>query len=340
MTLRTRLVLAAAYLLVVVVIAFEVPVAVTIDRRGVTELRAEILKQTAVAAAHVGDPLAQIGASGSSSDDAAIGTVVTSTASQTGARVVIVDRAGRVVADSTGEAGPGTLYATADRPEFAAALDGRVTSSIRHSNTVGGDLVVATVPVWNGQTSWARSEARRRSARSVRTCIARGSAWRSSASRSSWWGSARLAPGHVPRPAGAGARPRRRRPGRRRPGRPRDARGSRGDRLARRVVQPHGGGARLTVRSQRDFVANASHQLRTPLTGLRLRLEAVQAEGGPAAEEAGKALAEVDRLSALVDDLLRLQSATAPGASGSGPIWPRPRATRWTAGTARPSAPA
>ena len=47
MTLRTRLVVAAAYLLVVVVIAFEVPVAVTIDRRGMNELRAEILKQTA-----------------------------------------------------------------------------------------------------------------------------------------------------------------------------------------------------------------------------------------------------------------------------------------------------
>ena len=57
MTLRTRLVVAAAYLLVVVVIAFEVPVAVTIDRRGMDELRAEILKQTALAAARVGDPL-------------------------------------------------------------------------------------------------------------------------------------------------------------------------------------------------------------------------------------------------------------------------------------------
>ena len=50
MTLRIQLVLAAAYILVVVVIAFEVPIAVTMDRRGVAELRAEILKQTAVAA--------------------------------------------------------------------------------------------------------------------------------------------------------------------------------------------------------------------------------------------------------------------------------------------------
>ncbi len=57
--------------------------------------------------------------------------------------------------------------------------------------------------------------------------------------------------------------------------------------------------------------ADASHQLRTPLTGLRLRIEEAQAVGvSPAAErELDEGLREVDRLSEMVDELLVLSRA-------------------------------
>ena len=59
------------------------------------------------------------------------------------------------------------------------------------------------------------------------------------------------------------------------------------------------------VGSQRGFIADASHQLRTPLAALRLRLENLEAEvSGPTAEDLDGALEEVTRLSKLVDGLL------------------------------------
>jgi signal transduction histidine kinase len=69
--------------------------------------------------------------------------------------------------------------------------------------------------------------------------------------------------------------------------------------------------------AQQDFVANASHQLRTPLTGLRLRLETIKEQGGPIADQAAKAEKEVDRLSALVDDLLELARALSMDSAGT-----------------------
>jgi signal transduction histidine kinase len=64
------------------------------------------------------------------------------------------------------------------------------------------------------------------------------------------------------------------------------------------------------IEAQREFVANASHQLRTPLTGLRLRLESLAT--GPDGADARAGLREVDRLSELVSDLLVLARAGVP----------------------------
>lgn len=64
----------------------------------------------------------------------------------------------------------------------------------------------------------------------------------------------------------------------------------------------------LVVR-ERDFAANASHQLRTPITALRLELEdlALWRETPPqVTEQLNRGLRELDRLSASVDDLLAL----------------------------------
>jgi len=61
------------------------------------------------------------------------------------------------------------------------------------------------------------------------------------------------------------------------------------------------------VRSQEDFVADASHQLRTPLTALRLRLENLERDVAPPGRETlAAAVTETDRLSRLVSELLAL----------------------------------
>lgn len=58
---------------------------------------------------------------------------------------------------------------------------------------------------------------------------------------------------------------------------------------------------------ERAFSSDASHQLRTPITGLRLRLETALATTGPIdATTLGEALADVDRLESTIDDLLML----------------------------------
>ncbi|MEU1268871.1 HAMP domain-containing sensor histidine kinase [Streptomyces sp. NPDC005799] len=73
------------------------------------------------------------------------------------------------------------------------------------------------------------------------------------------------------------------------------------------------------LEAQRCFVADASHQMRNPLTALRVRVEALEAvvpEDGQ--ENLAVAVAEADRLSRILDELLVLaNAATVDGGSST-----------------------
>ena len=79
------------------------------------------------------------------------------------------------------------------------------------------------------------------------------------------------------------------------------------DAVAREIDRHHRTLARTLV-SERSFAADASHQLRTPLAALLLRLEEISELAGDDEAlhaEAEVAIAQVERLSGVVDELLR-----------------------------------
>jgi signal transduction histidine kinase len=307
---RARLLLAAAYLLAAVVVALAVPLALSVERRATSELESDVVADATVLSGRVAD-LVRLGATDR------LTAVVDAATVGDGARTVVVDTSGAVLADSAGAAATGEAFATGERPEFEPALDGRIDVRERRSDTLGEDLLLVTVPVTD------RGDA----IGALRVSAPLGEV--DASVRSSWLALALIGAAVVGAGlvlawilAGSLARPVEKL-------RAAAGRLGRGDLDAR--VEPEGpqeidelgrsfnrmaGELSANLAAQRDFVANASHQLRTPLTGIKLRLEAIRAEGGSAAEQALKAEAELDRLSALVDDLLGLARAAADRTHG------------------------
>jgi signal transduction histidine kinase len=229
---------------------------------------------------------------------------------RTAARVTIVDASGNVLADSDPPVpGPRNFDS---RPEVAAALRNQESTGVRHSNTLGHDLVYVAIPVTRAG----------RVAGAVR--ITYPSSYVEARILHRWLSLAAVAlfalgvtfvvvvqlTRSVVRPLRA-----------------LQATASRlgqGD-LAARAAVPAGPPEARTlaqvfnasavklerlVGAQRVFVADASHQLRTPLAALRLRLENLEADVPAAArEDLDGAVAEVWRLSRLVDGLLTVARA-------------------------------
>jgi signal transduction histidine kinase len=230
----------------------------------------------------------------------------------TGGRIVVVNGAGVSVADSDNLSGGPRDFST--RPEIVAALDGQRTSGTRVSETLGGSLLYVAVPVASGgsvhgavRITYPTSavDARIRSTwlrlgllsivvlaliAAVGVMFARGV---TRPVRHLERASARLAGGDLAVRVDTDDGPPELR------------------RLAETFNATSAHLAQL-IDAQHRFVADASHQLRTPLTALRLRLETLDPYvAEPARPKLDAAIDETNRLGRLVHSLLILARGDA-----------------------------
>ena len=337
MRLRTRLVLAFLYILLTVIIALGVPLAWTLQNRARSEFRTNLLVTAQVFAASLsaGSLEPQV-RTDLNEDVEALARELTPSA-----RIIVVNRGGRLTADSCprrssvapcggidGRSDLGEPYATARRQELVDALNRVPNTAIRFSNDLDEDIVVAAAPIFDETTTGgAGGSTTTVVAGAVR--ISESLAEVNQSVRRSTIGLlviglAGLVAGLVLAfgIAASIARPLRRltSTARRLGGGDLGARTDNvgGAEEIREVGQSFDDMAdRLerTVQAQREFVANASHQLRTPLTGVKLRLESViDANDDPSSQaDLQAAEREVDRLSEIISRLLLMSRQIEAG---------------------------
>lgn len=230
----------------------------------------------------------------------------------TGSTVIVTDEAGYLVASTNPADIPGEDYV--GRPEIAAALLGTAASGERSSVTMSEDLLYVAVPVFSGpdvvgvvRISYPRSVLDDRVDRQLRSLLLAGSV-----SVGTAIAVALILSRYLARPLESLRRVT-----------DEVAAGDlsveapeQGPPEIRRLASSFNSMTRRLgglLDRQRRFAGDASHQLRTPLTALRLRLEqaADELDADPAAarEHVEAALDETSRLSHLVEQLLHLARA-------------------------------
>ncbi len=303
--MSTRLLVAVVSLTAVVLAVLVIPLGIANARSERRDLEAKV-ERDAQALASIAEDAVERSDTGSL---AGARRVAAAYERQTGGRALVVGRDGVAVVDSGG--GLGRSFAS--RPEIGAALAGRVATGTRPSETLGRDLLYVAVPVASGgvvhgaaRITYPTSALDERvrhywlgltgiAAVALALAVALG-VWLAR------WASQPLVRLETAAAVAAG-----------------------GDLTARAPVEgpPEVRSVALAFNdlvsrlhgllvSQQEFVADASHQLRTPLTALRLRLENLERDvAADGRRDLDAAVAEVDRLGELVDGLLALARADA-----------------------------
>ncbi len=222
---------------------------------------------------------------------------------------VIIDKNGYLIASTSTNDNAGEDYTT--RPEVASALLGRFTSGVRISNTIGENLVYVAVPIVSGNSvlgvvrlTYPKSTIDNRVATRVRSIV-----FAATVSIAMAFVAAFLLASVIARPLTNLRRA--------------TDLFAQGDistkveeqgpietRQLAKSFNAMAGRVEDMLSRQRSFAGDAAHQIRTPLTALRLRLEQAGNSLSSSPEMANQhieaALNETNRLTNLTEQLLRL----------------------------------
>lgn len=303
-----RLVLSYLLVSLIVLLILEIPLAIFYYQLERERFIANAERDAVVLATYYQDVL--------DTEDPALNSnleVARNYSAETGARLVVVDDSGISVADTSRESGRN--FAT--RPEVVVALDGLRDAGYRDSDTLNTELLYVAVPIASGGNVQG----------ALRLTIDADEV--NSRIRRFWIGLVAIAALILAALALVGLTVARSATEPIKRLRTSALRFGRGDFSPLQVSDPETPGEiqeladsmnamgrqlEQLIERHRSFVGDASHQLRTPLTSLRLRLENLEAAAIDATSrvEIEAAIEETIRLSNLVGDLLKLARNDGP----------------------------